>query len=121
MASENELQALHSFKFTTGLRGFHVYKDTVKWKPFKGQKITFKREMDNKYDRFAVAGRVLLPHKIGQITVGHIPREISRYTWYAILEGAKISAQVINEKYKPSPLVQGGLEIMILVEIEWNS
>lgn len=56
MASSTELEVLYSSQFTTGLRGFHVYKETVKWKPFKGQKISFKREMANKHDRFAVAG-----------------------------------------------------------------
>ena len=33
----------------------------------------------------------------------------------------RISGEVIDEKHKPSPLVQGGLEIMIHVKIEWNS
>ena len=35
---------VNSFEFYTGLRGYHVYSNTVSWKPYVGQKITFKRE-----------------------------------------------------------------------------
>ena len=39
-----------------------------------GQKFTFKRE----HDKFADAGKTMLKRKIG--LVGHITRELSRYT-----------------------------------------
>ena len=52
-------------------------------------------------------------------TVGHIPLELSRYIWYALERGASVNAEVKSVKYKPSPLVQGGLEIPIEVTVRW--
>ena len=102
-----------------------------------GQNISFKQERDNEYDRFAVCGLVKIPGKIELTIVGHIPREISRYVWYALEEGANIAGmegganiagmeeggniagKVVNGRYKPSPLFQGGLEIPIKVLVQW--
>ena len=109
------------FEFLTGLRGFHIYSNTVNWKPCKGQKVTFKREHKNPYDKFAVAGKTLLKGKVGLIIVGHVPRELSRYIWYAIQEGAKFEVEVHKAKPKLSPLEQGGLEIPIKVLVAWDS
>ena len=83
-----------------------------------GQNISFKQERDNEYDRFAGWGLVKIPGKIELTIVGHIPREISRYVWYAMEEGGNITGmeegtniagKVVNERYKPFPLFQGGL------------
>ena len=104
-------------EFYTGLRGFHVYSTTVNWRPYVGQKLIFKRELDNHHDKFAVAGKTMLKGKIGLIIVGHIPRELSHYTWYSIQEGAKFEAEVHEAKPKLSPLVQGGLEIPMKVTV----
>ena len=52
--------------------------------------------------------------------VGPMPREISRYTWFAIEGGANITAQVVSTNTKRSPLTQGGLEIEIKVIIIWE-
>ena len=75
------------------------------------------REYNNKHDRFAVAGKTLLKGRIAPITVGHIPRELSRHTWYAIQERGQFEATVHNMKARPSPLVQGGLEILTRVKV----
>ena len=40
--------------FFTGLRGFHVYRSC--WKPYVKQKIEFRKEKNNQYDKYAVAG-----------------------------------------------------------------
>ena len=107
------------FEFHTGLRGFHVYSNTINSRPYVGQKLTFKREHDNRHDKFAVAGKTMVKGKIGLIIVGHIPRELSRYTWYAIQEEVKFEAVVHEAKPKLSPLVQGGLEIPMKVTVTW--
>ena len=52
--------------------------------------------------------------------IGHIPRELSRYIWFAIERGTTIQAKVIPMKEKASPLKQGGLEIHICVKIVWG-
>ena len=109
-----------NFEFYTGLRGYHVYSNTGRWKPYVGQKITFKREHNNPYDKFAAAGKVTMKGKIGLIVVGHVPRELSQYIWFSIREGAKFEAEVHKEKPMVSPLVQGGLEIPIKVSLTWE-
>ena len=106
--------------YFTGLRRFHAYSNTVNWKHHIGQKIFFKREHNNNYDKFAVAGKTLLKVRIGAVTVGDIPRELSRHTWYAIQKGAKFRATAYYTKAKPSPLIQGGLEILINIKIIWS-
>ena len=53
------------------------------------------------YDRFVVAGKTLLKGRIVVVTVGDFPRELSRCTWYAVLEGAKFEATVYDIKTAP--------------------
>ena len=50
----------NKFEFYSGLRGYHVYHNTVNWKPYVKEKITLKREHNNEHDKFAVAGRVTM-------------------------------------------------------------
>ena len=76
-------------------------------------------EKGNVHDDFAVAGNAKLPGKLIAEVVGHVPLELSRYFWFAIESGARFTARVISEKYQPSPLLQGGLEIPISVLVEW--
>ena len=64
---------------------------------------------------------LFLVGKIGHAEVGDIPRELSRYMWYALDGGTIISRKVISDKYKPSPLFQGGLEIPIKVFVSWSN
>ena len=107
-----------TFENFTALRGFHIYSNTVNWKPSIGQKISFKREHNNNYDKFAVACKTLFKGQIGAVTVGYIPRELSRHTWYAIPEGEKFQATVYDTKAKLSSLIRDGLEIPI--KIIWS-
>ena len=104
----------NNFEFYTRLRGYHVYSNTVGWK------IILKREHKNLHDKFAVAGKVTMKGKIGLIVVGHVPRELSRYVWYSIQEGAKYDVEVHKKTPMASPLLQGGLEIPIKVAVTWN-
>ena len=113
-------QSSESFCFTTGLRGFHVYSTTKGWKPYLQEKITLKREHDNVHDRFAVSGLTTLRGRLAPVVVGHIPRELSRYVWYALEKGAKFTGEVLTAKAKRSPLIQGGLEIPIKVNVLWT-
>ena len=82
------------FKFAPALRGFHVYKNTENWRPSKGQELTFHREFNNDFHRSAVAGKTLLPGKLAPSIVGHVPREVSRYIWYALRYGAIMTAEI---------------------------
>ena len=64
--------------FFAGLRGFHVYRSS--WKPYVKQKIEFRKEKNNHYDKYAVAGYTKFPGKVVLCVVGHMPQEISCYT-----------------------------------------
>ena len=109
-----------TFTFAMGLRGFHVYRNTENWKPVISQDVRFRREENNEKDRFAVGGFVRIPGRPGRVLVGHIPRELSRYVWHALFLGCQFNASVANTHYKPSPLIQGGLEIELTVKVWWN-
>ena len=106
-------------EFTTALRGFHVYR--CDWKPYLNQPIEFKRELDNPHDRFAVAGKTKLHGKLCAVIIGHVPKEMSCRVWYAIRQGAEFSGMVKSVVPKPSPLLQGGLEIIITVIAKWQN
>jgi len=84
------------------------------------QQLTFKQEKDNKHHRFAGAGQTILPETIFPSTVGHIPIELSWYIWHALQREAVIKGEVTGIKYKPSPLVEGGLELPIAVTVKWD-
>ena len=47
-----------TFEFFNGLKGFHVYCNTVNWFPYVGQNIILKCEYNNKHDRFGVVGKI---------------------------------------------------------------
>ena len=108
-----------TFEFFNGLRGLHVYHNLVNWVPYVEQNIVFKGEYNNKHDRSAVAKKTLVKDRMAPITNGHVPREPSRQTWFEIKEWAYFEAMVRNTKSRPSPLVQGGLEILIRIKVVW--
>ena len=49
-------------------------------------------------------------------TVGHIPREISRHTYFYIKEeGGRIDGFVLSTGYRPSPIPGGGLQVPLMM------
>ena len=96
-------------EFTAAVRGYHFYRRY--WQPQPSQKLDCFYEEDNPFDPFAI--KVC---EIGKnITVGHLPREISRATKFFIDRGAAITLTLTSEHYRRSPLVQGGMEIPCVV------
>ena len=77
--------------FFTGLRGFHVYRSC--WKPSVEQKILFRKEKNNQYDKYDIAGYTKPPGKMVLCVVGRMPREISRDTWF-VISGLEIEIEV---------------------------
>ena len=63
------------------------------------------------HDPNAMAGKIMLPGTPVASIVGHIPNEISRYTRYIVEYDASVDAFVLATHHRPSPLIQGGLEI----------
>ena len=78
--SVNMDQTSLNFKILCGLRGFHVYSD--KWKPRIGERISIVHEKRNIHDINAMAGKKHLPGTLAPSIIGHLPKEISRYTRY---------------------------------------
>ena len=73
--------------------------------------LDVQQESNNLHDRYAIAAwnhaSVPDPNKV----VGHLPNEISHFTWFIITHGAVVTVQVISPKYRRSPLIHGGLDI----------
>ena len=64
------------------VRGHHIYKRV--WSPTIGEVLQLSREERNEHDRFAVC--LLKP---GAVTVGHVPRDLSRKIWHFLRHGGK--------------------------------
>ena len=63
-------------------------------------------ERNNGFDVFAIK----IKSENGS-TVEHLPRELSLITKFILDRGAKVTATIISNNFRRSPLVQGGLEI----------
>ncbi|KAL9954833.1 hypothetical protein ACROYT_G042414, partial [Oculina patagonica] len=117
MDSSNSL--VLNFAFPCGLRGFHVYKEL--WNPKLNEKLATIHEENNPHDRYAVAAIRKTVSRLRPVVVGHLPREISRFTRFIILHGATVKVKVSDTKYRRSPLIQGGLEIPVEVEVQMEN
>ena len=104
-----------SCSFLCGLRGYHEYRFI--WTPILHETLLVRHEHDNSYDRYAIACLKKLPGHLSESIVGHLPKEIARFTYYIMLHGARLSAKVLDTQHRRSPLVQGGLEIPVEVTI----
>ena len=72
------------------VRGHHIYK--ASWTPNIGEELSVKREDDNQHDNHAVAVM-----KNGKI-VGHVPRSISRVSWYFLSHGGDITCRITGKR-----------------------
>ena len=99
------------FEFTAAIRGFHYYRRF--WVPSPSQKLNCLYEPDNPFDEFAIKACEEGKYE----AVGHLPREISRATKFFMDRGATVTATLISEHYRRSPLVQGGMEIACRVTV----
>ena len=87
------------------IRGYYVYGEV--WMAVMGEELLCERELGNVVDRYAIA--VKKPDS--GITVGHLPKKISRVCSMFTQRGGKITATVKGRRRYSSDLVQGGLEI----------
>ena len=87
------------------------------WIPKKAEILSVKHEEENPFDLYAIAAvkRDGNPGAQREKIVGHLPKEISRFVRFIILHGARVSVKAVEETPRRSPLVQGGLEIPVLV------
>ena len=97
-------------KFSAAVRGYH-YNDSI-WFPEKGKQLDCSHNFSNVFDVFAIK-----PCKPDGAVVGHLPGEISRATKFLLDQRVQISAILTSTDYQRSPLVQGGLEIKVIVKL----
>ena len=107
-----------TYSFCCGIRGYHEYKS--RWVPVLHEVLPVKHESGNSHSIHAIAIKKRLPGILVASVVGHLPREISRFTYFIIAHGAKVSCKIMDVHHRRSPLVQGGLEIPceVIVEME---
>ena len=109
------------FKTKIASRGWHFYGKTTWKSPKKGQRLYAEKENDKialMHDPYAVAWKFKSHGKLIAETVGHVPKELSRAAWFFLERGGEIAGKVFEEKYRPSPIPKGGLEIMLEVELK---
>ena len=64
-------------------------------------------------DQYAVALTLMKgKEKLVPDVVGHVPQEISCFVYYFLHHRGSIDAVAEDEKYRPSPIAKGGLEIV---------
>lgn len=68
------------YNFSCGIRGYHEYK--IRWVPVLNEVLPVKHESTNCYDRYAIAVMKRFPGTLAAFVVGHLPREISRFTYF---------------------------------------
>ena len=104
-----------TFTATATSRGYHVYK-TTSWIHSKvGDKVTVElgtTASSLETNPYACAMGIKNKYFSNLITVGQIPREISRHIYFFVkMDGGKVNGHVKYLTYRPSPIPSGCLEI----------
>ena len=109
----------YSFAATVASRDYHVYKNTSWTNAKVGEKVTVEMETKKsslEVDPYACAIKIKNRFFDSLITVGHIPREISRHVHFFIkAEGGKVIGHIKSLTYRPSFILSRGLEILLQV------
>ena len=88
----------------------------------KKNKIIFAEKESSKtaleHDPYSIAWKKKNKSKITTDVVGHVPKEISRAVFFFISRGGKMVGRVLDEKCYPSPIPEGGLEILLMVQFK---
>ena len=109
----------YSFTATVASRRYHVYKNTSWTNAKVREKVTIEMETKKsslEVDPYACAIKIKNRFFDSLITVGHIPREISRHVHFFIkAEGGKVIGHIKSLTYRPSFILSRGLEILLQV------
>lgn len=112
----------YSFEAIIASRGYHVYKELSWADATAGEEVKVELEtnhMSIAKDPYSCAIRAKHKYFIGWKTVGHIPRELSRYVYFFIKEEkGKVTGSLKSVKYKPSPIPAGGLEVPLQLKFK---
>lgn len=108
----NELEEIpiiveREFRIQCSIRGFHIYK-WKRWNPEVGSILTTIPETRPGAlveDRYAIA----IQHD--KETIGHVPKILSKYTFFFLKNGGTLAVKVTGERQYSYDLEQGGLEL----------
>ena len=109
---------MYSFSAEVGSRGYHVYRNTSWNQIYVNQAVVVHKEkniVSLQIDPYFCAKTISRMDKIDPATVGHIPREISRFVYFFLHEQGAISGKVVNTEPRISSIPEGGLEIKLLL------
>ena len=105
---------MESFSATIGSRGYHVYRNSV-WSNIAVNQIVEVHKENNavslSYEPYCCKITARKIDHIGPVTVGHIPREISRFVYVLLQEGESVTGTDMDTVPKVSPIPEGGLEV----------
>ena len=100
-----------SFEFTAAVRGFHF--DRNVWTPQLNENLDCHHEEVHLLDIFVIKTCC----KIANQNLGYLPREISWPAKYLLERGAVLTATLLSDRYRRSPLYQDGLEMHCNVKV----
>lgn len=115
---------MESFSAEIGSRGYHVYREGNWTNISLHQQVTVQKESDPVsmgYDPYCCKITIVRIDRIGPVTVGHIPRELSRFVHYFLHEGGVVTGIVASTEHRVSPIPEGGLEIPIQMTFSHKS
>ena len=106
---------LYSFTTKIASRGYQVYMHTTWSNAQVGDKVVVKIETNvnsKMIDPYYCCKILTKNEEQRMITVGHIPREISRDVFFFLRdELGSVHGQLTSTQYHPSPIPAGGLEV----------
>ena len=115
---------MYSFDSKIASRGYHVYRNSTWQNAKSGDKVKVEIETNKSSKSInPYACAIKIKHKFFDtwLTVGHIPREISRHCYFFLKEGGNITGHLICTNYKVSPIPAGGLEVPLLLTFSVKS
>ena len=93
---------MYSFSAEVGSRGYHVCRNASWYQIYVIQAAVVHKEKN--IDPYCCAIMVTRIDKIGPVTVGHVPREISRFVYFFLHEQGAISGTVVDTEPRISPI-----------------
>ena len=93
-----------------------MYGKTSRKNPKKGQKVFAERDTNMAAlmaDSFAVAWKLKVAGRVTAEIIGHVTCKMSRATSFFLDRGGVVEGYVLDAKYRPSPILRGGLEIVL--------
>ena len=108
---------MHSFSTDVSSRRYHVYHEASLKNIHLHQHVVVLKEVNNISIDIDPYCRITIKRadRIGSVTVGHVPRELSRFIFYFIQEGGSVTGTVASTTPRISPIPEGGLEVPILM------